>query len=243
MCATSKENGIPTEPGATADTGRGGLHTFGAAVVVALVLFATGAILLTVSWTGVREKLLVSNWLFLVSGSAAALSCLYTAWRTTGALRRAWVLFAFMGAAWTIGNVVWFVQSLEPVKPFPTVSDLFFVVALVLAAVGLLRFPAGRRVKNDRVRLLLDGLLIGCSVLFLSSVLVLEEMFARLGPGLGALLLAVYPLGDVLLASLALLLLTRSPGRRRVDLVLLACGLLVYAVEDTAYALLQARDE
>lgn len=238
MSATSKENGVPLRLGSA---GAGRRRAFGAAVVVALVLFATGAILLTVSWTGVREKLLVSNWLFLVSGSAAALCCLYTTWRTTGALRRAWALFAAMGAAWTVGNVVWFVQSLQPVKPFPTVSDLFFVIALLLAAAGLLRFPAGRRVKNDRVRLLLDGLLIGCSVLFLSSVLVLQEMFARLGPGLGALLLAVYPLGDVLLASLALLLLTRSPGGRRADLVLLACGLLVYAVEDTAYALLQAR--
>ena len=129
MSATSKESGIPLQSGATA---AGRRRAFGAAVVVALVLFATGAILLTVSWTGVREKLLVSNWLFLVSGSAAALCCLYTTWRTTGALRRAWALFAAMGAAWTIGNVVWFVQSLQPVKPFPTVSDLFFVVALVL---------------------------------------------------------------------------------------------------------------
>ena len=240
MCATPGENGSSAEPRAT---GAASLRTFGAAVVIALVLFATGAILLTASWTDAREKLLVSNWLFLASGSAAAACCLYTASRTTGALRRAWALFAAMGAAWTIGNVAWFVQSLEPIKPFPTVSDLFFVVALVLAAAGLLRFPAGSRVENDRVRLLLDGLLIGCSLLFLSSALVLEEMFARLGPGLGALLLAVYPLGDVLLASLALLLLTRSPSRRGADLVLLACGLLVYAVEDTAYALLQARGE
>ncbi len=240
MSASLGEDGNSTGPGAT---GAGALRTFGAAVVVALVLFGTGAILLTVRWTDAREKLLVSNWLFLASGSAAGVCCLYTASRTTGALRRAWFLFAAMGAAWTMGNVVWFVQSLEPVKPFPTVSDLFFVAALVLAAAGLLRFPAGSRVKNDRVRLLLDGLLIGCSLLYLSSVLVLEEMFARLGPELGALLLSAYPLGDVLLASLALLLLTRSPSRRRADLVLLACGLLVYAVEDTAYALLQARAE
>jgi diguanylate cyclase (GGDEF)-like protein len=240
MGAIPGEHGSRTEPGAT---GARALRTFAASVAAALVLFATGAVLLTVSWTDAREKLLVSNWLFLASGTAAAVCCLYTASRTTGTLRRAWSLFAAMGVAWTIGNVVWFVQSLEPVKPFPTVSDLFFVAALGLAAAGLLRFPAGRRVKNDRVRLLLDGVLIGCSVLYLSSVLVLEEMFARLGPELGALLLAVYPLGDVLLASLALLLLTRSPSRRRADLVLLACGLLVYAVEDTAYALLQARGE
>jgi diguanylate cyclase (GGDEF)-like protein len=240
MSATPRENGHHADTGAA---GLGAPRIFGAAVAVALVLFTTGAVVLTASGTGLREKLLVSNCLFLVSGSAAAVCCLYTASRTRGALRRAWSLFAAMGAAWTIGNVVWFVQSLEPVKAFPTLSDLFFVVALVLAAAGLLRFPAGRRVKDDRVRLLLDGLLIGCSVLFLSNVLVLEEMFARLGPGLSALLLAVYPLGDVLLASLALLFLTRSPRRRRADLVLLACGLLVYAFEDTAYALLQARAE
>jgi diguanylate cyclase len=240
MSATPRENEHHADTGAA---GLGAARIFGAAVAVALVLFTTGAVVLTSSGTGLREKLLVSNCLFLVSGSAAAVCCLYTASRTTGPLRRAWSLFAAMGAAWTIGNVVWFVQSLDPVKPFPTVSDLFFVIALVLAAAGLLRFPAGRRVRDDRVRLLLDGLLIGCSVLFLSSVLVLEEMFARPGPGLSALLLAVYPLGDVLLASLALLLLTRSPRRKRADLVLLACGLLVYAFEDTAYALLQARAE
>ena len=228
--------GVPLVAGAAASR-----RTFGVAVAAAVILFSLGALLLTSDRLDAREKLVTSDTLFLVTGGAAAVCCLYTALKTTGALRTAWMLFAAMGAAWTIGNVVWFVQSLEPVKPFPTVSDLFFVVALLLGAAGLVRFPAGRRVKDDRVRLLLDGLLIGSSMLFLCNVLVLDEMFARLGPGLGALVLSVYPLGDVLLASLALLLLTRSPSRRRVDLVLLACGLLVYAVEDTAYALLQAR--
>jgi len=237
----SNHTEIPAEP--VADGVGVSRRAFVGAVVVALVMFLAGAVMLTASWTDGRQKLLVSDSLFLVSGLAAAVCCLYTALSTTGALRRAWLYFAAMGAAWTVGNVVWFVQTLEPVKPFPTVSDLFFVVALVLAATGLLRFPAGSRVKNDRVRLLLDGLLIGSSLLFLSSVLVLGEMFARLGPGLGALVLAVYPLGDVLLASLALLLLTRCPDHRRVDLVLLAGGLLVYAVEDTAYAVLQSRGE
>jgi diguanylate cyclase len=171
----------------------GSRRTFGVAVAAALILFSVGALLLTSDELSAREKLLASDSLFLVTGGAAAACCLYTAWRTTGALRSAWMLFAAMGAAWTIGNVVWFVQSLEPVKPFPTVSDLFFVVALLLGAAGLVRFPAGRRVKDDRVRLLLDGLLIGSSMLFLCNVLVLDEMFARLGPGLGALLLSVYP--------------------------------------------------
>jgi diguanylate cyclase (GGDEF)-like protein len=235
------DTGIPAVPVA-AGVG-GSRRTFGVAVAVAVILFAVGALLLTSDELNAREKLLVSDTLFLITGGGAAVCCLYTASRTTGALRSAWMLFAAMGAAWTIGNVVWFVQSLEPVKPFPTVSDLFFVIALVLGAAGLLRFPAGSRAKNDRVRLLLDGLLIGSSVLYLSNHLVLEEMFSNRGPELGAVILSIYPLGDVLLASLTLLLLTRSPWGRRVDLVLLACGLLVYAVEDTAYALQQSRGE
>lgn len=221
----------------------GSRRVFGAAVVAAAVVFAGGAVLLTAGWVGARQKLLLSDVLFVLCAVAVAAGCLHTARRTTGALRRSWSLFAAMGAAWTVGNVVWFPQSLEPVKPFPTASDVFFVVALVLGAAGLLRFPTGTRVKNGRVHLLLDGLLIGASVLFLSNVLVLGEIVDHLGGGLGTLVLVTYPLADVLLASLAVLLLTRSPGRGRMDLVLLAGGLLVYAVEDTVYALLQARGQ
>src|SRR3978361_2502276 len=100
MSATPRENGHHADTGAA---GLGAPRRFGAAVAVALVLFRTGAVVLTASGTGLREKLLVSNCLFLVSGSAAAVCCLYTASRTTGALRRAGGVLPAMGTGVEIG--------------------------------------------------------------------------------------------------------------------------------------------
>ena len=134
---------------------------------------------------GVREKLLVSD--CVVPGDRvgrAALCCLYTAWRTTrspatgvGALRRHGVRRG--RSATSSGSS----RASQPVKPFPTVSDLFFVIALVLAAAGLPAVPrreADRRPRASGPGRPLDGVL---GAVPRGSLLVLGEMVRPPGSG------------------------------------------------------------
>lgn len=206
---------------------------------------AAAAVLLAGSVLDDGQKTVLSSTLFVVCSLAATVCCLGAARRTdTVRLRRSWLFFAGASGAWTIGSVFWFSnQVLAPSQSYPSASDLFYLSAFVLSACGLLSFPIGTREQGDRARLFLDGLSIAASLLFVSHVVVLETVFANMGSGLAAVVLAAYPLSDVLLGSIAVLLLSRSADQRRWDLILLGCGLLVYSVADTAFALQSARGE
>jgi PAS domain S-box-containing protein len=214
-----------------------------AATAAATVWVVTG-VLLVAPWLGADEKRLLVNLLLMVCPMPGVAYCLWAARRTTGRLHSAWLCFAGTSASWVCGNVVWnYYQYVADRQPFPTAADGFYVLALVLAGAGLVVFPTGARGTAVRSRLVLDALSIGSALLLISDVLVLDEVLGAMGSGLGAAVLVTYPVGDVLLASVAVLLLARSPGRPRSDILIIALALLVYATADTAYALLGARGE
>lgn len=221
-----------------------GRNTFVVAVIVSLLVWlVVAALLATDALDGRGKQVLVDTCfvLFPLPGVAYGIRAVLL---TDGRLRQTWGCFTATLVCWAIGNVVWFYyEILADVRPYPTVGDAFFVLAIVFAAIGLLLFPTGTRAKEGRSRLLLDGLSVGCALLFVSDIYVLDDVFAAMGSGLGGLVFVTYPVADVLLASMAVLLLTRSPRGIRPDLVLLALGLLVYAAADTAYALQGAHGE
>jgi hypothetical protein len=207
-----------------------GPFRWAAALAAAVVVVA--AVLLDGSVLDDPQKAALSSTLLVVCSLAATLCCLRPVLTTASVrLRRSWLLFAGACAAWTTGSVFWFYyQVVAPPAPYPSGSDLFYLSAFVLAGGGLVTFPIGSRESGDRARLFLDGLAVRGSLLYVSHLLVLRTVFANLGDGLAAAVLAAYPLADVLLGSLAVLLLSRSAARWRLDLVLLGCGLLVYTV-------------
>jgi PAS domain S-box-containing protein len=205
------------------------------------LLWAVTAVLLTAPWLEVRQKEVLADSLMVLLPLPGVALCWAATRATKGALRRTWFCLTATLGAWAVGNVGWFYNHELTTQPtFPTVADGFYIAALVFAAAALVSYPTGTRSPQSRSRLLLDGLSIACSLVFISDVLVLEQVLAHSGNGLGQAILVTYPVADVLLASGALLLLTRTPGRLRVDLGLVAVGLLVYTITDTGYAILGA---
>ena len=71
--------------------------------------------------------------------------------------------------------------------------------------------------------------------------LVLGEVVARTGVDWDAFVYAVYPVTDVLLAGLAVLLLLRSSGKPRPDLLLIAAAFATWTFADNGFALMSAR--
>ncbi len=220
-----------------------GSRWFTLAVLAAGSFVAVLLVVLASDGSGDHVGQLASDAGFLVSSLFASVACAAAARRSGGPLRRSWLLLAGTAACWFAGNVWWFYyQFFAAAQPYPSMSDAFYLAALPLAATALLCFPTPRGRRSLRVRTLLDGLIVAGSVLFISTALVLRDLLAAAtGSWLAKSVFLTYPLADIVLVTLAILLIVRTRSRPPLYLMLLAVGLISYAVADTAYAALVAR--
>ena len=171
----------------------------------------------------------------------AAALCGLAAWRHRGRTRVAWSLVGVSALSWATGESVWSYYQLrlgQPV-PFPSVADAGFLGAVPFAVLGVLLFPAAPAQAASRLGALLDGLIIAGSLLVVSWATVLGTVY-RGGSGslLSQAIGLAYPTGDVIIATIALLLVRRAPRDGRGPLLLLAAGLLANLVADSSFALL-----
>src|SRR5205823_6736763 len=150
----------------------------------------------------------------LLAAAAAFAACRHA----QGRGRAAWLLIGASALAWAAGELAW--AQLEVVQgqpePFPSVADVGFLASYPLAAAGLLAFPTAPSRPRERVRTVLDGLIAGSALLVLSWATVLSEVVrgAQADPFTTALSLA-YPLADVAMVAIALLVLSRTPRSSR----------------------------
>jgi PAS domain S-box-containing protein len=166
------------------------------------------------------------------AGIAAAVSCGWRAARSTGRRRRAWGLLSLGGVVGLLGNVY------SGLVRDPATGDAAYIAALLLGVVGLALFPTVRPRGHELVRMLLDSIVVGGSVLYIAVFgVALQGQGFTAQPSLTAYAL---PVVDALLATLAVLVLTRSPAAERVPLGLVGIGFVLYAVADVAFALLTA---
>ncbi|WP_402468708.1 ATP-binding protein [Isoptericola aurantiacus] len=178
----------------------------------------------------VREQ--VSRAAIGAAGVLAAWSCGWRAVRSTGRRRRAWGALSLGAVVGLLGNV-W-----AAVAGDPATGDVAYIAALGLGVVGLAFFPRVRPRGQDLVRMLLDSVVVGGSVLYIAVFAVVLD-----GPAwaaTSALTAYALPVVDALLATLAVLVMTRSSAAERVPLVLVGGGFVLYAVADVAFALLAA---
>ena len=105
----------------------------------------------------------------------------------------------------------------------------------MVAIVGLAIFPLARRRTTDLVRMVLDGIVLGGSALFVASVTLFPRILENTD-GSSAFSLVV-PVFDVVIATVATLLFLRGAPQDRPTLGLFAAGLVCYAYSDFVYAL------
>lgn len=179
----------------------------------------------------------VSNWLTVALALAMLATSAWAAGRATGRIRLAWSLMAAAGAFWSVGEILWLVENyVWHTELAPTYSDFWYLLALLPAAAALTVFPPPVREASDRLRILLTGLVVGGSVLFVSRALAFSVILpAATGTRFAQAVFLAYPTADVVLATLALVVLLRVQRQARGHLVLLAVGILLYTLSDTAY--------
>ena len=179
-----------------------------------------------------------STWLTVATSVGAGLVCGFAGRRTTGAMRAAWLLFALAVLCYGVGNGLWIVYGdAAGASSILSLADGMYLTALVPATLGILVYPVLRGGTGRWHGILLDAAVLVLAVSSLSHTLALREVFAVSTDRTDALILALYPLTDGLLMSLAVVLLLRSVGRPRIDVVLIALTFAIYAVADSGYAL------
>jgi len=180
---------------------------------------------------------------------AAGLACLHSANRGqygfgrawTIAMRRAWRLLGAAALSWGIGQLIWSLLDLTggTGASFPSPADAFFLAAIPLVAAGVLAWPTAPVRALAQARTLLDGLLIASSLLFASWALVLGPTYHAGGDALlpRAIGLA-YPIGDLVLLTIAFSVLVRTRGRAIIQPALITLAIVSLGVADSAFAYL-----
>jgi diguanylate cyclase len=170
----------------------------------------------------------------------AAASCARAAARAAGRSRRAWALLAGSAASWGVGQAIWFwyEQVAHWELPFPSLADLGYLGAIPLAVLAMLAFPGRAQRLAVQVRSLLDGGIVAASLLYVSWGFVLGPVFRGAEGGLLEQAIALsYPAGDIVLATIVLLVVGKS-RRGPAPVVLLGVALLCLTVADTGFAYL-----
>ncbi|MDQ1709355.1 MAG: hypothetical protein QOG49_740, partial [Frankiaceae bacterium] len=180
------------------------------AFLAVLAVFAAAT--LTHGFGPVSAKV-VSNTLLIALPLGAAVCCTLRALSEGGSRRKSWLLIAAAVLSWGLGQVVWTVyeQVLRREVPFPSLADVGYLGAIPLLLCGLVLMPYAQLQIATRMRMLLDGLVIGVAILLVSWQLVLAPTIDALETSWvkNAISLA-YPVGDCVAIILALVLVARA---------------------------------
>src|SRR5207237_1375641 len=106
---------------------------------------------------------------------------------------------------------------------------------------GVLSFPGAAARGRARLRLFLDGLTIASALLSVSWATVLGRVYASGGDSLLSTALSLaYPISDVAIGTMLLVLAMRTARGGQSAVILLTLGLGVTAIADSAFAYLTA---
>lgn len=179
---------------------------------------------------------LTSDSLSLLAGVLACACSVYAAVRCRGPLGRSWLLVATMLVLNLLGGSLWLGEGGSGSARELSLTDVLYLSALVPAVGGIVLYPMARGLRRAWGPLLLDGLVLGSSMVLLLFRLGLSEV-NRTITGSADFVYLVYPITDVLLMSLVVVLLLRSAGRARIDVALLGMAFAAFGAADEGFAL------
>ena len=171
----------------------------------------------------------------------AAAACGIAAWRHRRRSRLAWALIGASALSWGIGQAIWSYYELVAGRqvPFPSFADLGYLGAVPLAIAGVLCFPSAPSRATSLLRTILDAVLTAGSLFIISWATVLGTVY-RTGSGglLAQLITLAYPAGDIVIATIVLIVASRAARVNRLPFLLLAGGLIANLLADSAFAYL-----
>ena len=164
----------------------------------------------------------------------AAVACMIAAAYHSGRSRFAWVLLGTGALAWAAGEGVGaYYEFIGQQLRYPPLTDIGHLAAVPLAVAGIAVFP-GRHRGSSRIAFLLDGAILAGALVLISWATVLGSVYhADTGGGTPALTGLAYPISDIVMAVMALLLVGRTAGAGRLPLLLVMTGIFANLLADS----------
>lgn len=174
----------------------------------------------------------------------AAGSCVRAAASANGRFRLAWALMAGALAAFAVGEMIWiYIEHVVDGSPFPSAADAFFLMFPVGVSAALLLFR-NRSNRESQGRIVLDGLIVAGSLFIASWTLGLRQVYeAGDATRMDLALLIAYPVCDLIMLTIAAVVVVSAQAGQRVTMTLLTLGLTCMALADSGYAYLSARGD
>ncbi len=150
----------------------------------------------------------------------------------------AWVLLAVGQLAWTLGDINWFIQQIVIKEtPFPSLTDLFYILSFTLFIVGVLKLPMKRLKGSEWLKFSLDLGIIALSALLVYWYFYISPLLTMGKADLTTLIVAfTYPAFDFLLLMVLFLLLSRRlKSQARSPILLLATTMLLKISADVVF--------
>lgn len=205
----------------------------GAVVAVLIAVIGTGV-------GGADTSRGLTAWGLLGTATAAAAGCLWRSGGFRGRARWGWVLISAGVFSWGLGQFGWFTQWQVPgitTNLFPVLCTPGLIGLAVLIPAGVLTLPSASQPIVNRLRSVLDGLLIATSLVVVAWVFVVEAGLDGNVRGSGFYLTLIFPLTDIVIATILAYMLPRQRRRHGSgrDLAFLAAGMLAFAVTDIGH--------
>ncbi|WP_344650848.1 GGDEF domain-containing protein [Cryptosporangium japonicum] len=167
---------------------------------------------------------------------AAAGAAAWAARRTRSTSRRGWIAVATGLAMWATGNTSSFLWHLSGIDHYSRTTDAIYLTAIPILLFGLTSLLAAQ-LPAVSLRLILDGVIIAGSLFLVSWGTVLGPIAAEQQSPINWAISIAYPVTDVMMATVVLLVLSAGAPGTRTPLSLLSAGFLLTAIGDVAYAL------
>jgi diguanylate cyclase (GGDEF)-like protein/PAS domain S-box-containing protein len=173
----------------------------------------------------------------------AAAACVVAALRYQGRTRLAWALLGTSAIAWAAGegarSYIDVIQDLP--APFSFVVAGGYLAAVPLAALAI-AFVPGRHRAGSRIAFLLDGAILAGALLLISWATFGSVYAAASDLSVSSLIALAHPIGDIVIAVVALLLVGRAAGSMRLPLLLVVVGVFANLLSDSAVTYLTTID-
>ncbi len=179
---------------------------------------------------------------FLIIDGLVVIALFYGAFKSRCVGNRvfyAWMMLASFQLSWTAGETIYVYNELVLHEvPWPSLSDIFFLIAYPLFLLGILLLPSIKFTSTERLKMTLDtAIMLIASTLIFWSFIIAPTIEQNAGTDMLTLVLSTaYPVMDlVLLFALTELLLSRihMPGLN--PLLFLAGGVIGLIIADTLF--------
>ncbi len=191
-------------------------------------------------WGGEEYQATISDIAFLPISLFAALAA-FRIWTQPGvdhSTRLAWGLLGLGLLANFFGDLLWFYyEIILQSEPFPSWADLGYLAFYPLVILGLLKFPYSPVSRPDQQRLYLDSAIVLVASWMVIWYFILAPGVDGLDFAFESILVAAYPLADLIVINGLIVFLFRHPNASlRSGFGFLLAAMLFFVVADVVYS-------